>query len=73
MKSQEFQGISKTPTRTGRNSALVLPFQKKKVKLCHHLQETRASSFQEDGSPGMVQALHHLAKGAFTQVPHDLI
>lgn len=21
----------------------------------------------------MVQALHHLAKGAFTQVPHDLI
>jgi hypothetical protein len=24
-------------------------------------------------SPGMVQALHHLAKGAFTQVPHDLI
>lgn len=24
-------------------------------------------------SPGMVQALHHLAKGAFAQVPHDLI
>lgn len=24
-------------------------------------------------SPGMVQALHHLAKGTFTQVPHDLI
>lgn len=24
-------------------------------------------------SPGMVQALHHFAKGSFTQVPHDLI
>lgn len=27
----------------------------------------------QDGSPGVVQALHHLAKRAFAQVPHDLI
>ena len=51
----------------------MLLFEEKKVKLCHHLQEPQASSSQEDSLPGMVQALHHLAKGAFTQVPHDLI
>lgn len=51
----------------------MLLFKEKKVKLCHHLQEPRASSSQEDSLPGMIQTLHHLAKGAFTQVPHNLI
>lgn len=34
---------------------------------------TRAGCAAPACSPGMVQALHHLAKGAFAQVPHDLI
>lgn len=71
--SQEFLPILGDQQKLNMHRSLVLLFREKKVKLCHHLQEPQASSSQEESLPGMVQALHHLAKGAFTQVPHDLI
>ena len=70
--SQEFIPILGDQQKPNMHWSLVLLLEEKKVKLCHHLQEPQASSSQEESSPGMVQALHHLAKGAFTQVPHDL-
>lgn len=60
-----FQETHTIPTSTGQKHC----FGKTKNSSEHH---TPSSALQAS-SPGMVQALHHLAKGAFTQVPHDLI
>lgn len=47
--------------------------QKAKGEADAHPHQSPQAGSAQDGSPGVVQALHHLAKRAFAQVPHDLI
>lgn len=59
--SQEFLPILGDQQKPNMHRSLQLPGEQP----CHHLQELGPALSQEESSPGMVQALHHLA----TKVP----